>query len=524
MESKESTIPPLYATLASGLQGDIDTSSHTLMSHARDNSPCFIRPHIVVFPKTAEDIKRVLACAGEYHIPVAIQGLRTNTHGAALAEGIAVDMTRYFSSIHHADPLGHTITVDAGASCEKIRNHLLGWNMEIPFLTSADDQSTIGGLLATKNTSPTSFTSGGIQSSVIGMTIILSNGEQHVLEDGITPSGQLLSIYQALFPLLAKETYNLRGAKPHAIEDPAGYNLWGSSVGPRQLIHQLLGSQGTLAVITQVKLRMTPRKKERLTYLIGIPRYSDVSRLVDICIHHTAHAISLYDTMLEECVRKYIHDEALPFIDEPHLLTLLVTLTDDDKHILHERGARMVLALSVEKNYVTAVGETFRNELFQDYSHILKLLRAYTNNSLTPMPTGTGIIVPLHKLNDTLEAIDTYHTSNRLLYSVTGNVASGHLSVMTYIDSHNANVASVFLEVAQALASIAQKHHGSMSAGSGDGIVSTPFLPQFFSPHICELFTQIKMIWDPKNILNPGKKNGLSMSYLRDRILPERQS
>ena len=198
-------------------------------------------------------------------MPVTTRGKGNSRNGGPLGEGIILDMTRYFSQIRTVNMLENTVTVDAGVTIGMLREKLHGWHYDIPSATSVDAGTTVGALLATKCSSSSSFHHGTIREWVESLTIVVDNGEEHILADGITPSGRLLGIYQAVFPLLTKETGVLRASKPKSHDDGTGYNLWNSSIGPRQLIDQITGSEGTLAIITSVTFRISPHKKHSLT-------------------------------------------------------------------------------------------------------------------------------------------------------------------------------------------------------------------------------------------------------------------
>lgn len=521
MDFSRSQVPPLYTELARGLGGEIDASFLSLEQNSRDFSSCKISPQIITRPKTIDDIKKIIACADEYKIPVSLKGYGRNASGATLVEGIVIDMTKYFNHIKHLDMLGNTINVDPGVSCKKIREHLSGWNLEIPFLTEQNDEDTIGGVVATKNVSPSSFEHGGVGSWVIGLSIVLSNGEQHIIEDGITPSGKLLSIYQSLFPLLSKETHIIRGGKPLCPEDNSGYNIWGQSIGPRQLINQIIGSQGTLAIITGIKLRIVPKSLFKKTILIRIHEYWSLPDCILACKANGVDNLFMYDVLLENLSKAYLdHDKDIVSSPVPHVLTLVATQSGNDEKALKEKQLRLIKSLSLPEENINYVGENNQLYNFTEYDHIKKLLESYGGTTVVPCVTGGGIIFPIDDLPETLFDIEKYHNRHHLIFNISGNVGSGHISVITFIPNDLYTFADKVMEVTEACFSIAKKYKGGGSALSGDGIIGTVFLPLFYSPRILEIFSKIKNIWDPNNILNPGKKIGIDILYAKQRISP----
>lgn len=521
MDFRVSGVPPLYADLARSLSGEVDTSYRSIEEHSRDSSPCKISPHIIIYPKTVDDIKKVISKADEYRIPVSVRGNGRNGSGSALVEGIVINMTKYFNHIKHVDMLGHTINVDPGVNCKKIREHLDSWGMEVPFLTEQNDEDTIGGVVATKNVSPTSFEHGPISSWVMGLSVVLSNGEQHSLEDGITPSGRLLSIYQSLFPLLAKEVHNIRGGKPLCSEDNSGYNIWGQSIGPRQLINNIIGSQGTLAVITGIKLRIVPKQAHRITSIIRIPSYQELSKIIESCKQNGADKMFAYDVLLETLSKEHVgFDKDYISSPLPHVLNLIISQSGGDMKALSEKHRRLVSSLKLPDDYIVTVPADNKLFLLSESSHVNKLLSTYGGGALIPTTTSGGIIVPTESLCDALLDIENYHNEKHLMYSITGNVGSGHISLVTFIENEPNLYSGKVMNAVSECFMIAKKYKGGGSALSGDGMIGTPFLNLFYHPKLIEIFSKIKNIWDPHDILNPGKKIAFDVSYIKQRITP----
>jgi FAD/FMN-containing dehydrogenase len=245
-------IPPLFSDLAKILAGEIDCSIETLTRYSRDASSYHIPPQAVIYPKNSTDIKHVLGLAREYGIPVTTRGSGRSTSGGSIGEGIILDMSRYFTYIRGINFIENTISVDAGVPVGELLDRLNDMQVDIPYLHGLNRASSIGSVVATRPVSASSFLYGSIREWVEGMTVVVDNGEEHHIQDGITPSGRLLGIYQSVFPFITKESALIRAGKPKVHDDPTGYTLWSSSIGPRQLYYttyRLRFKEGSSAVI-----------------------------------------------------------------------------------------------------------------------------------------------------------------------------------------------------------------------------------------------------------------------------------
>lgn len=510
-----SRVPPLFSGLAKILDGDIDCSLSTLKEHSTDGSPYQITPAAVVYPKNSTDIKHVLSFAREYTMPISVRGNGTKRTGASLGEGISIDMSRHLTSIHNIDVMNNTITVDAGASVQKLREALHQKNFDIPFLTSSDNDSTIGGVIAAKNCTPTSFYHGTIREWIESLTIVVDTGEEHTLKDGVTPSGRLLGIYQAIFPLLTRREPHIRAAKPSCSDDGTGYNIWNASIGPRQLIDQLVGSEGTLAIITSVTLRIAPLLSHRITTCIPVSTTEDLMSYTNLAKEKKSDCLFFYDEAFSELVKRYYpnilpHNEKVPY-------TLLVTHRGKTEALAQSMSQMFIRSLPVAQKSIT-IKTNEKMERLTEKKFLYSLFDAYTKKTQTPISVADGLIVSSENYKDLLTRIDSYLYSLGKLYTITGNIGSGHISVVTLFDQKSPQYAMELTDYTQTIFSYVQEYKGGISASGGEGLSRTPFLSYVYNEATRSIFKEVKDAWDPFSILNPDKKITISQNYLKERL------
>lgn len=511
-----SSTPPLFTDLARSIAGEIDCSLETLDKYSSDGSPYFIRPQAIVYPKNGTDIKHIISFAREYTMPITVRGNGTAKTGGSLSECIVIDMSRYFNHIRQINMMDGTITVDAGVSIKTLREKLHGMHLDIPILTAQDNDATIGAIVATKSSTPTSFAHSTIREWVEGLTIIVDSGEEHHIKDGITPSGRLLGIYQAIFPILTASAPTLRAMRPELADDATGYCLWNTSIGPRQLIDQLVGSEGTLGILTSVTLRVVPHKQYITTICIPLSESRLISTCVDTAKHHKAEHIFLYDAVFMELVDRY-HLHSIPsFPDAKYTIT--ISFFDASKEMLDAKVRNFTRAVSLDEKTFAYYDSKYFIERITDPAFLFSLLHSYTQGSHTPITTTSGIVVPLPMYEKILHDIDTYLYSTGKFYSITGNAGSGHISLVTLLDHNSKNYAGELLHYTQTIFSYVKKYKGGISAHSGDGLSRTPYIPMFYNEATMDVFTTIKKAWDPYHILNPGKKVDGNPNYLNNHL------
>lgn len=511
-----SSVPPLFSDLSKSIAGEIECSQEKLQKYSIDDSPYTIRPQAIIYPKNGTDIKHIISFAKEYNMPITARGNGSSRNGGSLGEGIVVDMSRYFTHIKQINMMDSTITVDAGVSIKELREKLRGWKMEIPLLTAQDDNDTIGGLISLKNSTPTSFHFGTIRDWVEEITVVVDSGEEHRIADGITPSGRLLGIYQSIFPILTEHGPILRAVKPEMSDDATGYCLWNTSIGPRQLIDQLVGSEGTLGIITSITLRIIPCRTNNLTVCIPIYDKKNISSYVEIAKHHKASSIFIYDSTFMELVDRY-HLNSIPSYPEAKY-SLCVSFFENTKEEAHTKMRTYVRTLSIKEDLLVYYDNKNFIDRVTSPDFLFSLFNSYTQGTHIPFTVGNGIIVPLHKYENILEELENYLYSTGKLYIITGNVGSGHMSVITLFDPQSSTYEKEINDYTQAIFTFVKKYKGGISALGGDGIDKTPYVPFIYNEATMIVFNEIKKAWDPSLILNPGKKLGATINYLNNHL------
>lgn len=512
-------VSPLFNLLGEKISGDIDCSYETLSKNSRDNSSSRIWPRAVIYPKTTTDIKEVISFSLEYKIPIAVRGNGTCESGGSLTEGIQLDMTRYFDKIKNIEVFNNSVTLEAGVVAKDLQAKLNSWELEIPIINETNANKSIGGMLANKEISSTSLMNGSIREWVESITIILDNGEEHKIEDGITPSGRLLEIYEKIFPLISKNEESIRISKPQTIFNTSGYDLWGHSIGPRKLIDLIIGSQGTLGIITSVKLRTTPKKKLYTNIACTIPSYELVSVIVDIFNHHKAEKVFCFDETVFKLSQKYkgYLTEKLITTEET-VITIIGTISANNETNLKHKEKLLFAALPVYDNNKKLL-DGYENENYNLIASSAKeLLEKYGNNKLIPLMLNDDIIIPTSSLSNFLEELNNLISKRGIIYTLTGNIGYGQISVIPLININASNTEDSVFFMAKEIFTLVKKYKGSISGTKNDGICRTPFLNLMYNMQIVEIFKEVKNIFDPSFVFNPGKKTTLDLNYFKQSI------
>jgi FAD/FMN-containing dehydrogenase len=509
-------IPPLFQDVAKMLHGDIDCSYETLQKYTKDLSPFFITPQAVVYPKNPSDIKHILSFSREYKIPVTVRGKGIGGNGGALGEGVIIDMSRYFTRMRSVNLLENTVTAEAGFSVEELLERLHPINYDIPLL-SKKDPSTVGGLIATNGATFGTFSFGSLRDWIESITIVTDEGEEHILKEGITPHGRLLGIYQALFPLLTEEAPLLRAHKPLSHVDGSGYRIWDTSIGPRQLIDEIIGSEGTLAIITSATFRITHKKSHTGTIYIPLHNKKDLEVCIREAKNKGGEKMFLYDETFMQLAQKY-RQGMVPFFSEtPYVLAL--TFSGKSEASLQEKIESYLKKIPVEAFTIKYVSGIELFETITEKGFLFSLCEDYTRGAFSIYSGLNDLVVTSPQIKEALLDIENYLHKKGLPHILTGAIDVGNISITLLFDKHNEHYGDTLLRVTQDICAIIKEYKGGVSMSSGEGLMRTPFLSYSYSDQIINLFKKIKNVWDPLGVLNPGKKVGASLTYLKQHIV-----
>ncbi len=512
--------PPLFLNLSKMLAGEISCSSSDLEKYSTDDSPYSITPQAVIYPKNITDIRHTLSFAREYSMPVTVRGCGSAKLGGCLSEGIILDMTRYLNSVRHISMVDNVVTVDAGMTVSELASRLDGWGFELPPLLRSESTTSIGALFSTRSVSPSTFFHGSIREWVEAVTVVVDNGEEHKIADGITPSGRLLGIYQAIFPILSEHGAKIRAAKPQSSEDSTGYSIWNTSIGPRQLIDQLSGSEGTLGIVTSITFRLIPKREHSEVCVLPITT-EDIASIIEVAKETRADSIFLYDETFQNLCEKY-HPGLLPtFVGSPY--TLIVIHKDTDSERLRDSVKYFVQELPIPNNNIERSNDEkrFLRVMSQEFLH--SLFEMYGKGALIPLASTEGGIVKINEVTKFIADIEEYTEREGVVGTITGCIGSGHVAVTTLLDPYSRLYLNDISRHQEAIFSLIKKYKGGISALGGDGLSRTPYLSYCYDEATISLFENIKKAWDPLLVLNPSKKTAVSLNYLSQHLYKPKQ-
>lgn len=421
-------------------------------------------PCAIAFPRTTEDVATLVRLCAAHKVPLVPSGGRTGLAGGAVAA--RGELVLSLSRMHRMDPVdptAFTLRVQAGAITQAVHDHAAAHGLTWPIDLAAKGSCHVGGNIATN--------AGGVRVIRYGLTRNWVLGLQVV-----TGTGEVLELNGAL------EKNN------------TGYDL-------RQLF---IGSEGTLGVITEATLKLTPLPRGTDVFLFAVPDLDAVLRLFHAA-RHSPLTLLAYEFMTRRCVD-------------------LVCKVRGARDPFPGSGAGCYVLLEVERPQVEGILDAWLGEVLQQdwvldgtlaqssqQAQEIWSLREGIAESLyrSGLPHKNDVSLPIASLTAFCAQMDRFFAARYPDWEVFlfGHIGDGnlHVNVLKPKDLDTATFHARTSEVDHALFALVKAHRGSISAEHGIGLLKKDYLSYTRSPAELALMRALKQTFDPHGILNPGK-------------------
>ncbi|MCX6268630.1 MAG: FAD-binding protein [Bacteroidetes bacterium] len=524
------------ADLRSNFDGEIFTDDAQRLLYATDASAYREIPTGVARPKNTGDIQKLIRFANETKIPLIPRAAGTSLAGQVVGSGFVVDVSRYLTQILEINTIEHWVRVQPGVILDELNKVVEKSGLFFGPETSTSSRCMMGGMVGNNSCGAHSILYGSTRDHVISVKGFLSDGSEvefHELtldEFADKCSGDTLEhkIYRQIRNILADPATqeNIRTEYP----DPAihrrntGYALdllletepfssgHASRVtkpSPRFNFSKLIaGSEGTLIFMTEIKLNLVPLPpKEKALICVHCHTIAESLKANLIALKYSPGSVELMDKAIMDCTRDNITQRQNRFFisGDPAAILIIEFARDTREEI-------MDLYHDLEQELRSAkLGYHFPIVFPPDVKKVWDLRKA----GLGVLSNYPGDRKPVPVTEDTAvkpEVLPEYIGEFNKMLDLLGlncvyyaHVGSGELHLRPVLNLKDPADVELFHTVALETARLVKKFNGSLSGEHGDGRLRGEFIPLMLGEKNYRLFIDIKKVWDPWNIFNPGK-------------------
>ena len=419
-------------------------------------------PELVIQPVTNQEVENVVKYASDHHIPLVPRGNSTGLMGANLSVdgGISLDMVK-MNRVLEYDPDGLTMTVQAGIRLKDIEEYLA----DKPFTympAPAMHWATIGGNVDTN--------AGGLKAIKYGVT------REHIRElKVVLTNGKLYKF----------------GSK--AVKSSSGYSL-------RDLI---IGSEGTLGVVTEVTLRLYPKPRKSINAIIPFPTLNDAIRSVPAIL-----ASGVIPTTVEFMGRKvinlwekYANDEFPIKNGNGFIIMGLDSFTEEEWQAELKQALEAVKEFKAEDAVILSADSEEAKKIWKCREELLLAIQ-----KSTPKMDEIDVCVPINHIPEVLDRIEELENELNIRIPNFGHAGDGNLHIyLCSDDMSDEEYAKTSDKVISELYKTAKSLDGNMSGEHGIGYARAGYYEDFYGHDYTELLRQVKKLFDPNEVVNPGK-------------------
>lgn len=474
------------------VSGDVlcDDLSRTLYSTAA----CIFQmmPQGVVVPRDRQDVIAVVRYAAARGIPVTARGAGSSLAGQTLGTGIILDFSKYMNRILEIHQVQSWVRVQPGVVLGELNRYLKQFGLWFPPDPSSGDVATLGGMIANN--------AAGAHTVKYGPTREYVQELECVLDDGTLSGGERWKgIENEVGALLEQNRALIEASRPNVLKNSSGYHVFDPKFDMNRLI---VGSEGTLAIVTEAKLRVIRRPAEKALLRIYFDDLEPMGRAVVALRPLVPSALEVIDKTMIDLVKNSVLEWRQKLPD--NLRAILLCEFDGEMKDDVERSvgrARDVLREAIDITIATGSELESLWKVRKAASPILERLQG-------PL-RSTRIIEDACVHPDNLVAyirgLKTIFARYGVEGIVFGHAGSGHVHVNVLMEPHGKDHQAKIRPICQDVATLVAGLKGTLSGEHGDGILRAAWVRQIFG-ELVGVFEQVKRAFDPKNILNPGKK------------------
>jgi len=519
------------------LAGEVMTGTDARRYFATDGSILQLAPSLIAYPKTENDVRKTarfswqLAERGRV-IPVTPRGSGNDQTGAALGSGIMLVFPAHMNRVLELDTKANTVTVEPGINYGKLQQTLHTHGRFLPPFPASLEYSTIGGAIANNASGEKSIKYGDTRSYVSSLRVVLANGE--VIETKRLTKRELSKklglatfegeIYRSLDTLLEEQHDLVRQLERSVANNNAGYNLLDIKHrdGSFDLTPLIVGSQGTLGIISEVVLNTEPHNPQTT---LMMARFDSLEQTQNAVLElkglsQKPSAIELVDDNVLQQLHELNPNQLKEIIEPPFpLITLLVEFDDNERHNkkLIKRAEKIFDKYA--KNVQVAT-DPEQQQLLWKVRQATSSLLAHNAGLLRAVPLFDGA-VPTDRLREYLEGIYSLMKANNLQPAIWGHAGDANLHLQPRLNLGQVGDRQKAFRLMDDHNKLVISLGGTISAEAGDGRLRTPYLEFMYGAELYALLQKVKKIFDPYGTLNPGVKFGTSLDDLKAMVRTE---
>lgn len=498
----------------------------TRQLYAQDASMYQELPLGVCFPKSKEDIQKLVLKANQDKFSITARSAGTSLAGQTTGEGIIMDVSRFMNELKEIDSVEKSANVQPGVIRDSLNREASKHQLLFGPDTATTNRCMLGGMIGNNSAGSFSIKYKTTREHVKELEVVLSDGSTALfkaLTDQELKEKLLLDtleghIYRSMLQLLERNKDVIIKNYPHSeiIRRNTGYALDRlcemKPINPDgrsfNLCELLCGSEGTLALTASAKLNLSDKPVYQSLVIPQFRTLHEAMLATVEAVKFGPSAVELVDNIILDATKGNLEQiENRFFLEGDPKCILIIQFSGDSEAELVQKSSQLI-ALLEEKSLGYTFPEFSRVDQMEKVWDLRKaglgLLMGLGKESRSPtFCEDTAVRVEdLPAYIQDFEQILKKHKTECVFYA---HASVGELHIRPMIDTTNQEGVETMKAMAAEVAALVRKYRGSLSGEHGDGRARAPFIEQVLGAEMMPILTQVKEIWDPNYIFNPGK-------------------
>lgn len=523
------------------VRGEVLTDDASLEHYSKDGSIFRVKPWAVVLPKDVMDIVALVRWLREKKkkdpenpkLSVTPRGKATDLAGGPINDGIIV---RFPGCLDKILELGQNfIRVEPGAFFGAVNKELEKHGRFLPPYPASAAFSTIGGAVANNAAGEKSVKYGSTRLYIKALKMVLASGTEATIVPVNYADLELKKqqpnfegdVYRGIDGLLKKEKPLIEITRPKVNKYSTGYNLWDVSRVTDEgrvfdLTQLIAGSQGTLGVVTEVSLWTLLKPLHAGLLLSFFDDLKKAGEATTKLVGLGPSSLEIVDHLLLEIVEREKPEILKGLL--PSKIPAVALICEFDGDDFNEIGQKLKAAEDAIKEISYGSRSTTdkeeQNRLWQVRRSALIVIEGI-HGKKKALPFIEDVTVPPERFPEYISKLYEILQLYQVEFAVWGHAGNGNAHVQPFLDIGDPGDREKLFAITEEVFDLAVKLEGVFSGEHNDGIMRTPYLSKLYPPELIKVWGEVKRIFDPLNIFNPGKKIAIDLEYAKSHLRDE---
>ncbi|REL29489.1 D-2-hydroxyglutarate dehydrogenase YdiJ [Thalassotalea euphylliae] len=527
-------IKPIYQDFINALKqtaykGEINSQYSARLAVATDNSVYQQLPQLVLCPRTKQDVQLITELASQARfndIKFSARGGGTGTNGQSLTPGVVIDLSKFMNRILEINVEENWVRVEAGVVKDQLNDYLRPYGFFFSPDLSTSNRATIGGMINTDASGQGSLVYGKTSDHVLGLSSVLADGslintQPMPIEQAETLALENSSLGKITKQLLASCRDNrelILNKFPRLNRFLTGYDLehvFNDDLTVFDPTRVITGSEGSLAVVCEAKLNLTPISKAKALVNIKYDSFDSALRHSPDLVRAEATSVETIDSKVLNLAKEDIiwHTVSDLITDVPDKVMDGLNMVEYNDESTEALEQRIEVLEGILQQDMAANKGIIGYQITYDLGSIGRLyamrkkavgLLGNTQGSQKPLAFAEDTAVPPENLADFIGEFRELLDSHQLNYGMFGHVDAGVLHVRPALDMCDPEQEKLLRTISDQVVQLTAKYGGLMWGEHGKGYRSE-YGPEFFGETLFNELRKVKTAFDPLNKMNPGK-------------------